>query len=189
MTVSLQIPLAGVELGNEPNLYVFNFGDQNYVPASLLASDYGNLNTVMDIFFSRKFQPPKPLRIGPDIALQVPVLGEVIPGYLKGFLQNVGTNLDVITYHYYPLQSTHCPFAKYDPYIATVEKALGSSVVESFEKWTDFVIKERNEHVRICYMHLTVSCPMQRFGWVKVPLQVVVVQNKLMTHLPVAFTT
>lgn len=116
----IQCPIYGFELGNEPNLYLFNFGVDAVVTPSRLAADFQYFRKIVDAEYFDVPTSQRPLIIGPDIAFQVPFAGEVFPNFMTDFLQDVGEHVvDVVTWHWYPLQSDHCPLWFIDPHGAT----------------------------------------------------------------------
>ena len=64
--------------------------------------------------------------------VEYPVLGQVIPDYMQNFLRELaemGSKLDVATYHFYPLLSERCLGPLPDPWIATPAKYLEPRVL------------------------------------------------------------
>lgn len=136
------MPMAAVSLSNEPNLFFETIGEEYYVDAVQLAKDYAQLKYGREWVYRYVPHTPKPILTGPAIGLQTPVLGQVIPKYLETFLANVGTdNLDAVTYHYFPLQSDKCEFAKYEDYASTQERAVGAQALQHFTQYTDFTVQ------------------------------------------------
>lgn len=95
-------PEAVWELGNEVNAYIFFHGLKSFVSNRRYAGDISRL--------SRILKKEKTGRIAGPAAIVWPVLGETLP-FLRGFLKSLNTPLDILTWHYYPQQSSRCPFA------------------------------------------------------------------------------
>jgi len=88
------------ELGNEVNAYPFFLGLSHRVSPAEYAGDIQKL--------SRIIPEGKGIRTaGPALAVW-PVLGETLP-FMKRFLKNTEICPDIITWHYYPQQSSRCP--------------------------------------------------------------------------------
>jgi len=106
----LNITIAALEFGNEPNLFAFFFGVSNFTSAKQYAKDFNKFAQVVNDFYKTKASgKATPLLVGPDVALHMPLLGEVIPFFMEEFIAGARENLDIVTYHYYPLQSQRCP--------------------------------------------------------------------------------
>jgi len=121
--------LYAVELTNEPNLF---FESQKfYLSGKQLAHDYKTLNNLlMELNLREK------IRIaGVDVAYQFPVgLGPVIP-LTKYFLEHGGGKyLDILTWHWYALESIRCPFkGKFSP--ASQKSAMDLKTFNKGDKW------------------------------------------------------
>ena len=91
------IPVKIWELGNEVNAYPFFLGLSHRLSPIKYSKDMKKL--------SRMIIPGSGARTaGPALAVW-PVLGETLP-FMKRFLKRAGNALDIITWHYYPQQST-----------------------------------------------------------------------------------
>ncbi len=118
---ALSCPVLGYELGNEPNLFVLNFGVDGFVSASTLAQDFVDFKKILDA----REKGRDLLLIGPDVAFQFPWIGEIIPDYWSDFFAAVGRGvLNAATWHWYPLQSNHCPLWFVDPRYATPSRMV-----------------------------------------------------------------
>jgi heparanase 1 len=101
-TASMQYSTAAWALTNEPALFV-GLHAGYILPASQLAADYGVLKTLIDS------QSPGSLIAGIDQAY-VPPFGEFLGPYLEPFLSQLPpTDVDAVTFHYYPQQSLRPP--------------------------------------------------------------------------------
>jgi len=91
------IPVKIWELGNEVNAYPFFMGLSHRLSSRSYSKDMKKL--------SRMLSPDADVRTaGPALAVW-PLLGETLP-FMKGFLRKAGTALDILTWHYYPQQSS-----------------------------------------------------------------------------------
>lgn len=90
------------ELGNEVNAYLLFHGLKNYISPRRYASDIAELHRIV-----RKEKAGKVA--GPATALW-PLVGE-FPPFLRPFLKTMNAPLDILTWHYYPQQSSRCPVA------------------------------------------------------------------------------
>ena len=153
----------GWELGNEPNLYWFPSNGQMIVSGKQLADDFRLLRSIVDTFGS-----PDHRIIGPDVAFQAPVLGEILQtlvDFVSSICENSSTiisptannkysvnrdgakgsarlPLDVLTWHWYPLQSTHkLPpvIAKLDPWAASTELAVSPRTMARWARWQGMI--------------------------------------------------
>ncbi len=87
------------ELGNEVNAYPFFLGLSNRLSISEYAEDMRRLKSLSS----------QSMSAGPALAVW-PVLGETLP-FLRRFLKTSVHPPDIITWHYYPQQSSRCPVA------------------------------------------------------------------------------
>jgi len=94
-------PVTVWELGNEVNAYLLMHGQ------AVAATDYGgDVATLRDLLDDVQ---PAGLTAGPSSAYW-PVAGEFVP-FAGAAIPAAGDALDVVTWHYYPQQSTRCPVA------------------------------------------------------------------------------
>ena len=91
-----------LELGNEVNAYPFFMGLSNRIPPAIYAGDISRFKKTVN-------SNSKALIAGPALAVW-PVLGETLP-FMKRFLRNLDDSIDLITWHYYPQQSSRSPAA------------------------------------------------------------------------------
>ncbi|MDA3948460.1 MAG: hypothetical protein PF508_04455 [Spirochaeta sp.] len=90
-------PVTVWELGNEVNGFPFIFGPRTRVTAAQYAADYHRFRAI-----SREYTPHA--RCAGPAAAVWPVLGE--PGPLMSAVsRRLGSNLDILSWHYYPFQS------------------------------------------------------------------------------------
>ncbi|WP_017444020.1 hypothetical protein [Gayadomonas joobiniege] len=93
------------ELGNELNAYWAFHGIRAQPGGKNLAADYATFNEIVKSYF------PDTKVMGPGSAYW-PKLGEsvrVLPSLTKRFLQNLEFDIDIVSWHYYPFQSTRSP--------------------------------------------------------------------------------
>jgi heparanase 1 len=90
------------ELGNEVNAYIFFHGLGSYISSRQYAADISRLSKVL----TRE----KTGRLAGPAAIVWPVLGETLP-FIRSFLRHLEAPLDILTWHYYPQQSSRCPVA------------------------------------------------------------------------------
>ena len=96
-------PVALWELGNEVNAFPFAHGLSFKISPQQLASDVAVARSLV-----AATTPGVPL--GAPSSAYWPALGEVIPFY-PAFMDAGGGSIDVVTWHYYPMQSDRCPVA------------------------------------------------------------------------------
>lgn len=90
------------ELGNEVNAYIFFHGLGSYISSRQYAADISRLSKVLT--------KEKTGRLAGPAAIVWPVLGETLP-FIRSFLRHLEAPLDILTWHYYPQQSSRCPAA------------------------------------------------------------------------------
>jgi heparanase 1 len=94
-------PIAAWSLGNEPNLFPIAHG--LWLSTRQYAQEYKVLKAIL-----REWMPAARL-LGPSSAFW-PVIGEMLPVF-PNFMKEAGELLDVVTWHYYPQQSSRSPVA------------------------------------------------------------------------------
>lgn len=99
-TMARGCPVTMWELGNEPGAFGLEHGLQ------MEGVDYANDFAVFDATIAEL--DPGAVTVAPAVAYW-PIEGEVPKKILPGFLANAGDLVDVVTWHYYPQQSTSCP--------------------------------------------------------------------------------
>ena len=102
-TVARGYPVTLWELGNEINAFQAIHGFEWGVSGAEYAVDFAAARALLD-----EVDPETPLA-GPSSAYW-PTVGEPIPVYPE-FMAEAGELVDVITWHYYPQQSSRCPLA------------------------------------------------------------------------------
>ncbi len=95
-------PVGVWELSNEPNVFGLLMGEE--MSGQRLAQDYRAFRDAV-----RQLQPSARIS-GPTVALW-PLTGEILTPILDDFLREAGDVVDIIPWHYYPLQSQRCPIA------------------------------------------------------------------------------
>jgi len=119
-------PVAGWELGNEPNLYLFNF--KEYISGEQLAADFGVAREMLAKAGSNAFLA------GIDAAYQLPVVGEIFPTYQKFMEAGGGQSVDLVTFHFYPMVSYRLFDPKLDPWLATPTKMIETGTLDLIDK-------------------------------------------------------
>ena len=121
--------LYAVELTNEPNLFLES--QKFYLSGKQLAQDYLTLhNLLVELNLRQNIKIA-----GVDVAYQFPVgLGPLVPT-TKYFLEHGGgKHLDILTWHWYALESKRCPFkGKFSP--ASQESALSLHTFNKADEW------------------------------------------------------
>jgi len=124
--------LDALEFGNEPNLFLFNW--YRMVSARQLASDYQTLYRLLQDMTKKDDSLSSPKLVGPDVAVQVPILKEVIPYYMQHFMDHIVEEkvpLHAVSWHFYPLVSFNCPVG-YELDKSTPENLVKASTMNSF---------------------------------------------------------
>ncbi len=96
-----RFPVAAWSMGNEPNL--FPFAHDLWLTMEQYAREHGALKALLQEIL------PAARLLGPSSAYW-PVIGEMLPVFPR-FLEQAGTLLDVVTWHYYPQQSRRSPIS------------------------------------------------------------------------------
>jgi hypothetical protein len=117
-------PVAAWELGNEVNAYLVTFGSAGTVSATQYADDLGAARSLI------AEASPGARLAGPASAFW-PMVGE-LPPFLPKLLPLGGSLLDIVTWHYYPQQSTRCPIALTP---ATQYLLLQSDALAEIDTW------------------------------------------------------
>lgn len=125
------IPVTAWGLGNEPNYLPFAYG--LWLTMDQLADDYRTLRSLLDEL------DPKARLLGPACAFW-PVVGELMPVF-PSFMKKAGSLLDVLTWHYYPQQSSRSPYASRR---ASLSLALQPHFLDEAARWIRFVHGYRN---------------------------------------------
>jgi heparanase 1 len=102
-TASRAYPVALWELGNEVNAYPFTLGLSFKITPTQFAQDVAAARALVGAT-----TPGVPL--GAPSSAYWPESGEIIPFYAD-FMDAGGGAIDVVTWHYYPMQSVRCPVA------------------------------------------------------------------------------
>lgn len=133
LAVERDDPVALWELGNEVNAFGVVHGTA--LSGEQYARDVAAARALLDDI------APGALLAGPSSAFS-PQLGELAP-VLPAFLAaGGGTNLDVITWHYYPQQSSRCPLAVVP---AEPETLLVPERLDEVDRWAAQVEALRDE--------------------------------------------
>lgn len=129
-------PVAVWELGNEVNGYAALFGPLERVSGEQYAADLATARRLLDRV------APKAELSGPSSAY-FPRIGEplaVLPGALAA---GAGESLDVLAWHYYPMQSTRCPVRSR---AASVARNLDPPTLDEVARWASEVEAARDAH-------------------------------------------
>lgn len=122
-----------VALGNEPNGYILD-GLGSYVSSKQYTDDYRNIQNN----FSAQFSGIQFL--APNTAF-FPVVGDVFP-FTKRVVGQLRSNLDVLSWHYYPQQSNRCVVKTRR---AQVDTLLNPQYLDELEDHASYVQEMRNE--------------------------------------------
>ena len=128
-------PVYAWELGNEINAFQVIHGLDFRIDAPTYAADVARARRMLD-------SAAPGLRLaGPSSAFW-PELGEFNP-ILPDFMARAGDQLDIITWHYYPLQSRRCALAVRR---ADADRAVDPEVLEEVDRWAAQVEQLRDAH-------------------------------------------
>ncbi len=123
-------PVSVWELGNEVNNFWFVFGPQNQISTATYSQDLVKarqlVNTVTPL-----------ARLGGQGSMFWPVLGEPLSlfyGFMPGYLQQSGSLVDLVSWHYYPQQSRRGPVASRR---ASPSRLLDSAALDEAGYWAD----------------------------------------------------
>jgi len=100
-------PVSAWELGNEVNNFWFVFGPQKQISTGQYAQDLLKARALVS-------QAMPGAKLGGQGSMFWPVLGEPFSlffGFMPGYLQQSGSLVDVVSWHYYPQQSLRGPIA------------------------------------------------------------------------------
>ncbi len=123
-TASQGYPVALWELGNEVNAFPLTHGLSFEITPQQFAQDVLVAKTLITAT-----TPGVPL--GAPSSAYWPGIGEVIPFY-AAFMDAGGGALDVVTWHYYPMQSDRCPVATRR---ADAGLMFDPSVLDEIDEW------------------------------------------------------
>lgn len=132
-------PLSKLEFGNEVLAYWVLFG----VDKALDLKAYGKAyRQVKKELAKRKTSFP----IAAPASAFWPVLGEPFGehfGQMKDIVSDIGPELDIITWHYYPTQSSRCPVAVRR---MSKNRFLDPAVLDEVEHWAQELSEMRDAH-------------------------------------------
>lgn len=103
-TIRKKIPVAGWEFGNEVNAFPFIYGPQGGVSGSRYAREFAQFASLV------RSLHPRGLRVGPASAIW-PLVGEPHPLIPALCRSPAAPEVDVLSFHYYPQQSSRGPLA------------------------------------------------------------------------------
>lgn len=132
---SIGCPIRVYELGHEINGFVVVHGEAAYVSGSQYAADMSVARQLVESI------APDARLAGPASAFW-PVLGETSP-VLPEFLAAAGDQVDIVTWHYYPQQSSACAVQSRP---ARRETLLDPINLSEFLTWARHVEGLRDEH-------------------------------------------
>jgi heparanase 1 len=132
-TKSHGCPVKLWELGNELNAYPLT--QALTVSPAQYTADLATARAMLS-----ELDPGTPLA-GPSSAYW-PTLGEPLP-FMSAFMPLGGAMLDVVTWHYYPQESTRCPEA---PVPATPQALLDPARLDEINRWANTVETLRARH-------------------------------------------
>jgi heparanase 1 len=126
------------ELGNEINVFWFQYGDHNRITGKQYAKDFARFKQLVKSYF------PKASVAGPS-SFYWPLMGEPLGfryGVFEDFMKNAGAIVDIVTWHFYPQQSRRCGFALRR---AKPNLLLNPSYLDEVKKWAEINEKGRNK--------------------------------------------
>lgn len=128
-------PVAVWELGNEINAFQVIHGFSFKVSAAQYAEDVRTARQMLS-------RAGSAARLAGPSSAYWPEIGEV-PEFYPRFMPLAGAELDLVTWHYYPQQSSRCPLQVRParPGLLTHPDAL-----DEVERWADAVEQARNAH-------------------------------------------
>ena len=133
------VPVYGWELGNEPNLYPAPGNGGEVVTGEALAADFVALRGMLESMPCCRNHRI----IGPDVAFQVPLLGEIF-SIMERFVAAVCNTsqglavVDAISWHWYPLESTATfppLLSAIDPWRVTQARAVAPRTMDRTRRW------------------------------------------------------
>lgn len=128
-------PVAVWELGNEVNAFQVIHGLFFKVGAARYAQDVRTARAMLDEVGAEG-------RLAAPASAYWPEIGEA-PDFYPRFMRRAGSVLDLVTWHYYPMQSRRCPLRTVP---ATDEAARAPSVLDEVEIWAAEVESVRDDH-------------------------------------------
>ena len=132
---SIKCPVKVWEFGNEINGYwVFSKGKFR-----LSGKEYAESFKLAKALIDK--EDPDSKLAGPSSAYW-PKVGEAFP-VMPTFLENIGDKLDIITWHYYPQQSTRCPTQSRK---AELKLLLNPKYLDEINKWAEEVEQKAKKH-------------------------------------------
>ncbi|GAC1351046.1 MAG: hypothetical protein NVSMB1_00350 [Polyangiales bacterium] len=126
-------PISHWELGNEVNAFSFVFGPSARVRPADFINDVATARALVD-------SESMGARLVAPASAYFPKLGEV-PPFIADFLAK-GTQADVISWHFYPMQSRRCPLLRR----ADLDTALDPITLDEISKWAAEVESLRDAH-------------------------------------------
>jgi hypothetical protein len=145
------------ELGNEVNAYAVTQGLFSSVSGRQYAQDYAVARSLV-----RSLSPGSRLA-GPSSAFW-PILGEplaVLFGVEKRFMEDVRGEVDVVTWHFYPTESSRTPIRIR---AATESSMLRPRTLDESGRWADKMHRWRDSYVRGAAVWLGETGPAQCGG-------------------------
>ncbi len=127
------------ELGNELNAYWLHHGLFNQPSGERYARDYARARSVISDFFGED----SPQLAGPA-SVYWPVLGEPLSwlfGILDSFLESSRTPVEILTWHYYPTQSSRCSFGVRR---TSAKKMLAPETLDEIAVWSEKIRNQRD---------------------------------------------
>jgi len=134
-TLARDCPVTIWELGNEINGFIWIHGFDFTVSGQQYALDMAVARQLVD-----ELHPAAKLA-GPSSAFW-PLWGESLP-VLPEFMEHGGGLIDILSWHYYPQQSQHCPIASRR---ATPDLLLEPEILDEVNVWADHVELMHAQH-------------------------------------------
>ncbi len=128
-TRSRGCPVEVWELGNEINAYIVVYGVSAAIDGAQYAADMARQRQLVD-------EVDPDARIAGPASAYFPLLGEIVP-ILPTFLDVGGESIDIVTWHYYPQQSSNnCPIQSRP---AEAETLLSPTPLDGIALWAEEV--------------------------------------------------
>ena len=119
------------ELGNEVDAYWFTQGISRRVSGRQYADDLARFRSRVRAVFPRA-------KVAGPAAFYWPVTGEgsLFSDFMREFLEAGGSDVDIVTWHFYPQQSRRCPLATRR---ASTTGLLDPTALDEAGKWADAI--------------------------------------------------
>ena len=124
---------------SEPNLWFFTYG--LIISATQMVDDFKTMKSLMVSI------NPQWLLIGNDCAFQIPLVGEFLPVFTDWMKDGGGQLVDVITWHWYPLEGPDCPLEGF-PVAASPTRVITPTTLAMDIPYRDQVLQYTAKYAR-----------------------------------------